>query len=131
MPYLDVTELLTDPEIAGELFTVIRRQQIVGATGGVTTSNTTYTARGSIGPVPPDQIAREPEQQYQGKTLSVVTMFRLRGASQLAGNEFQPDLIQWKGDYYVVTALDDYTAYGAGMVQAICTSIDWIDRAPQ
>jgi hypothetical protein len=130
MPYLDVNGLLVDPMIAGEAFTVVRRLEVVSSTGNVQTVNTYLPARGSIGPVAPDQLNRLPEQQEQSKSLSVVTAFRLMGAAQVAGTRYQPDLVLWKGDFYVVTALDDYTQYGAGMVQAMCTSIDWIDNAP-
>jgi hypothetical protein len=130
MPYLDVTSLLIDPMIAGEAFTVVRRLDGISATGNVQTLKTYLPARGSIGPVPPDQLDRQPDQQFQGKTLGVVTAFRLSGAAQVAGTRYQPDIILWKGGSYVVTALDDYTQYGAGMVQAVCTSIDWIDNAP-
>ena len=131
MPYLDVTSILSDPMIAGEPFTVVRRQQFVGANGQVSTQTKTYTARGSIGPAGASFLNRLADQQFQGKALSVVTVFRLRGASKEAqGYSFQPDLILWKGDYYIVQDLSDYSQFGAGMVQANCSTFDYVDQAP-
>lgn len=130
MPYLDVSSLLVDPSIAGEPFTIVRRQQTIDSFGTLQVQTTRISAVGSIGPVSPDQLNRLADQQFQSKTLSIVTAARLYGqAKAVDGTQYQPDLILWKGNYYIVQTLDDYTQFGAGMVQAICTSIDYTDNA--
>jgi hypothetical protein len=131
MPYIDASTLLLDPMIAGEPFTVLRRQQTIDAFGMAQLQTPRLNAVGSIGPVSPDQLSRLPDQAHQAKTLNVVTTTRLYGqAKSPDGAMYLPDLLLWKGDYFVVQALDDYTQYGAGMVQAICTSIDYTEAAP-
>lgn len=132
MPYLDVTALFVDPLIAGEAFDVIRRRQIMGSNGVTTVQNTYYRAqRGSIGPAGASVLERLADQQFAGKALDVITQFRLRGpAKEVQGYSFQPDLVIWKGDYYIVQSVSDFSQYGAGFVQAVVTSIDYVDQAP-
>ena len=65
------------------------------------------------------------------KTIRVTTTFMLRGPSKdVTMQNFQPDIVIWKGDSYVVRALDDFSQYGAGMVTAECSSIDYVDSPP-
>jgi len=131
MPYLDVTSLLADPDIAGEPFIVVRRQQFVNSNGVVSTGATAYNAFGSIGPVSAAFLQRLEDQQFVGKAISVVTTFMLRNATkEIQGYSYQPDLIQWKNNYYLVNDVADFSQFGAGMVQANCTTFDYIDVAP-
>lgn len=131
MPGLDVTDVLADPDVAGESFTVIRRQQSIGANGReVLTATSLPNITGSIVPTPLNSLAREEAYQSQQKSIRVVTTFRLRGASKDAGVTYQPDQVVWKGDTFVVKSLDDYSQYGAGFIVADCTSIDLVDQAP-
>jgi lipopolysaccharide export LptBFGC system permease protein LptF len=117
--------------IAGELFQVVRRQQFVGANGQISTQTKTYNARGSIGPAGASFLNRLADQQFQGKALSVVTVFRLRGASKESqGYSYQPDLVKWKDNFYIVQEVTDYSQYGAGMTQANCVTFDYVDFAP-
>ncbi len=43
---------------------------------------------------------------------------------------YQPDIVKWKGDCFLVKSVDDYTQYGAGMVIAECVSQDFDDAPP-
>jgi hypothetical protein len=56
-----------------------------------------------------------------------VTKFRLQGPSL----GFQPDTVIWRGNEFIVRAIDDYSAYGAGFVQALASSVEVLDRPPQ
>lgn len=132
MPWIDVTDILADPMIAGEAFQVIRRLETVDGNGRGSTTNTTYAAFGSVTPTGDNSLVREDAFQSQAKTIKVVTNFALQGMAEDAqGNKYQPDLVLWKGDYYLVRTVNDYSSYGAGMIEAECSSIDWDDEPPK
>lgn len=132
MPSIDVTDVLLDPMIAGESFSVIRRAEIVNDYGeSVQTTQTIPNVVGSVVPLGSNSLLREEAFQTNDKTIRVLTSFRLRGPSKSAVlQNYQPDIIVWKGDNFVVRTLEDYTQYGAGMVDAECSSIDLVDQAP-
>jgi hypothetical protein len=132
MPALDVTDVLFDPDIAGETFTVVRRQEIVNSAGVSTITETRYDdVAGSIQPTGDQSLTRAEAFSHQSDSLRVITTFLLRGVSQdMSGNNFQPDLVLWKGDYYIVTSVDDYSQYGAGFVQADCIAFNYMTQAP-
>ena len=131
MPFLDVTDLFFDPMIAGEKFNVVRRQESINPFGeGVLTLTTYENIKGQVAPYKPFNLNREAAYTTQEKTLQVITTFKLFGASKDQINRnYQPDLIFWKNDYYIVSELEDYSQYGAGFVSAICTAFDWTIEA--
>lgn len=132
MPLIDVTQVLLDPVVAGEAFEVVRREEVVNNFGEPVLTTIRLQVLGSVQPTGNNSLARQDAFQTQAKTLRVITMFRLRGVSKerATGNSYQPDLVYWRGDYFIVNELEDFTQYGAGMIQADCTSIDFIDDAP-
>lgn len=132
MPLIDVTQVLLDPVVAGEAFEVVRREEVVNAYGESVLTTIRLPATGSVQPTGANSLTRLDAFQTQAKTLRVITTFRLRGASKerASGDSYQPDLVYWRGDYFIVTELEDFTQYGAGMVQANCTSTDFVDDAP-
>lgn len=129
MPDLDVTELLTDPDLT-DAFTVLQRSQAIGTDGVGTIAVTgSLTARGAVYPAGDSALRRLPEDQLMGKTLEVVTETRLRGPAP----GVSPDLVVWpitNGDTYVVADLSDFTAYGAGFVRATLSSVTYVNQAP-
>lgn len=131
MPQMDISHVLLHPMIAGERFTVMRRQETVNNLGKSVITATSVTAIGSVVPTGDNSLVREEAFQTQAKTIKVTTKFRLRGVSKDAGAlNYQPDIVVWKGNNYLVRTVDDYTQYGAGMVEAECSSIDLVDQAP-
>lgn len=130
MPDIDVTEILSDSDIAGVPFVVVRREEVVNVHGESELVETRIDAVGSVQPTGDNSLVREEAYQTQAKTLKVVTTFLLRGESKAAGRSYQPDLVLWQGDYYLVRTVEDYSQYGAGMVDAECTSVDHVDDAP-
>lgn len=130
-PILDVSEVIGDPLVAGEAFQVIRRQASVTAGGVNQVQTITFQALGSIQPTGDNSLVREEAYQVQAKTIKVITNFLLRGVSKDAsGSSFQPDLVLWNGDYYLVRSVDNWSHYGVGMVEAECASIDYRNFAP-
>jgi hypothetical protein len=132
MPQIDVSDIVRDPFIAGERFTVLRRVETVSAYGQSSVAIRTYPDQiGSIVPAGDNSLVREEAYQTQAKAIQVITSFRLRGASKdQAGYRYQPDIVIWKGDAFVVRSISDFSQYGAGLVQADCISIDLVDQVP-
>lgn len=129
MPMINSATRLLRPKIAGEAFQVIRRQETVNSYGESTTTNTTLDAVGGITPTAENSLVREDAFQTQSKTIRVITTFRLQAMGIGAdGNKYQPDLILWHGDYYVIKTLNDWSSYGIGFVEADCASIDYEDQ---
>lgn len=130
MPFLDVSSVLLDPQFA-DTYSVTRREQTVGNDGLVATSNTTVNnIVGVFTMASPNDLERLDDHQRMGRVMSLITQYRLRGPSLTGSKQWQPDIITFLGDTFVVSTVEPYTRYGAGFVQAIITSIDAIDPAP-
>lgn len=125
MPLLDVTSVLTSPMFA-TTFQVTRRVDAVGTNGRNVVTPTTTTQTGVVQPEGDNSDERPEEYGTGRKTISVITKFRL----QKQVNGCLPDLVIWRGDTYLVQEVDDLTEYGAGFIEAICTSQDGQDAAP-
>lgn len=131
MAWLDVDDVTLDPMLS-EPIVVVRRQQGVNKFGEVSISSTNYNTYGTVVPVTPNSLIREEAYEFQRKSLRVFTRFALQGvAKDSKGNDYQPDLVLWHGDYYIVKTINDYTSWGPGMVEADCSSIDYVDQPPQ
>lgn len=86
---------------------------------------------GSITPTGDNSLVREEAYEAQLESILVITPFRLRGPSKdNQGNSFQPDIVLWNGNSFVVRTLKDWTSYGAGQVEAECISVDLVQLAP-
>ena len=133
MSQLDVTELLLDPLIAGQKFVVIRRLESVNQYGERSNSVQRFTVVGSVQPTGQSSLTREDAYQYEGKTIKVISRFKLRMAAKESSVNYDPDLVLWHGNYYVVTSIDDYSDFGeaGGMTVAEAKSIDYVDTAPR
>jgi hypothetical protein len=132
VPEIDVTDVLLDPDIAGEQLTVLRRVQTIGTNGVAVITETAVMPApvGSVRPTGDNSLVREEAYQQQAKSIRVVTNFMLRGEARDGGVDYQPDVIVWKGSRFVVRTIEDYSQYGAGMIQADCTSMEFDDPPP-
>lgn len=130
MPMLDVSVALTNFYTV-DTFSVIRRTEVVNGFGVSTvTPATTSGLYGVLYPSNEDDLKRFPDLQIQSKAITVITRFALRGEAETEGTEFQPDIVAWGGDNFVVRAMDDWSQYAAGFILAICTSINLVDQPP-
>jgi hypothetical protein len=69
-----------------------------------------------------------PEVQYATRVISVVTNQNFQAAVKDAqGNSYQPDLVVWRGDNYVVLRVSPYPQFGIGWHQVVAMSIDKVD----
>jgi len=133
MPMIDISTALTSLMFV-DVFQVIRRTETIDQYGESTvTTQTFFPVYGSVQAASNNDLKRLPDEQHQGKNISVVTKFPLQGV--VAG--YQPDIIQWpmnnggaNADSFVLAYLDDYSQFAQGFVQAICHSIDMADFTP-
>lgn len=131
MPEIDVTDVLLDADVAGQSFTVLRRQERVDQYGiSSTVVQAISDVLGSVQPTGDNSLIREDAYDAQAKTLKVITSFRLRGVSTSAGQNYKPDQIQWNGDTYEVRVVDDFSQFGGGMIEAECVQVDYVGLPP-
>jgi hypothetical protein len=118
-------QVVLDPLLA-EKFNIVRRAETVDAHGRtVVTPTTTANNIGVIAMNDDIENIRNafPEMEYATRVIIVVTKKQLRAA--VAG--YQPDLVVWRGDNYLVRRVSPYPQFGDGFYEAICTSIDFVD----
>lgn len=126
MPILDLSEAFEAIEFA-DRFTVIRRTETISQFGRSERTPIRFPSIiGTLYPSGDNSLVRADDQTRGGKTLTVVSRFRLQQASP----GYQPDLIIWGGDFFVVKDVRDFSRFGAGMIVAECSSIDSIDLPP-
>lgn len=131
MSAIDVTDVLLSLDIAAQSFSVVRRQETVNDFGeGVKGATVLGPFIGACQPLGDNSLLRE-ESYTTGKNgLTVWSPFRLFSASRKAdGTTYQPDLILFDGNYYIVRVLNEWTQWGEGFVQAECIGFDFV-QAP-
>ncbi len=127
MPSLDVSEVLSDSDIASK-FIVRRHRETVGNNGRATVQ--TKSIRNVVGVITvssPSDLKRLTEEDRTGKHLSIVTKFKMRATAP----GYKPDTILWYGSEYQVKNIEPYPQYGAGFVQVIVGSIEAQDQPPR
>lgn len=116
MPFLDVTDVLDDPDFQ-DVFDVVRSAQTVGSDGLAV--NTSQTFANIIGVVQPatGQMDRAPEGVLQHGSIVIYTKFRLQtgSASQSA------DEVTYNGSVYVISDQQDWSRFGVGYIRATGT----------
>lgn len=126
MPILDLREAFEAVEFA-DRFTVVRRaEQISGFGRSERVPERFPRIVGSIYPSGDNSLLRAEDQQHGRKTITVVSRFRL----QMAAPGYQPDIVIWGGDQYLVRSIQDFSRFGGGMIVAECSSMDSIDMQP-
>lgn len=133
MPLVDVSDILNDPDIAGQEFIVLRRQEVVNDFGESTISVEKIPELfGSIQPEGDNDLIREDSLDAQSKTVIIVTSFRLRGVAKGPNkSRFKPDIIFYEDTYYEVMSLKSWGSFGYGFVEATATSIKYVDTPPE
>jgi hypothetical protein len=123
MPLLDVTSILNDPDFA-DGFSAKRREQTVDTHGRlVTVERLIPDLVGVVTMTSPTDLDRGPDYQVNSRSITIVCKFPLRGES----TNYQPDIVLWRGDNYLVRHVDLYPQFGAGFYQVQCESIEKTD----
>lgn len=125
MPFLDLRVALLNPYTVS-YFSVIRRVEVVNDFGeSELTTTTTNNVAGVLVAAPPSSLDRQANFQVAPKWVDIATMYKLYAESESAAKtEYQPDIIVWNGNNYIVKTLGDYSSYGPGFVIAGCAIVD-------
>jgi hypothetical protein len=118
-------QVVLDPYFA-EKFNIVRRAETVNAQGR--TVVTPITTVNNVGVITMNEDIENiriafPEMEFATRVISVVTKKKL----QAAVTGYQPDLVVWRGDNYLVQRVSPYPQFGSGFYEAICTSVDFMD----
>lgn len=121
MPFLDVTDVLSDPDFCDTSLICYRSVQIRDEDNFVTNRPQEISFSGVV----TVDRALEAKRMAAGQCISgailIITSFRLtQGQSGL-----DADVVIYQGRKYRVTFVDPYTSYGVGFVQAHCELIDF------
>lgn len=126
MPFLDVSEVLTDPDFVDT--TLICRRQVQTTDADNFPVNTPQDIA-FMGVVTVDR-SLEAKRMAAGQNINgailIVTQFRLTQGQP----GFDADVVTYRGRKYRVTFVDPYTAYGGGFVQAHCELMDFDGGTP-
>ncbi|WP_158810463.1 hypothetical protein [Beijerinckia sp. L45] len=124
MPFLDVTDVLKDPDFA-TTFSVARSATTVGNDGETALTPSTFT--GIVGVVTPansNDLKRMAEVERLTGAIAIHTTFTLMaGGAQTDGTTVTADVVTWNGRQYSIFAVDDWTQFGAGFVRATATML--------
>lgn len=133
MPYIDVTDVLVSLDIACQEFYVLRRRETVNEHGeSVKDVETIGPLTGACQPLGDNSMVREEAYTTQNNGLSVWSTFRMYSTSRTNdGTTYQPDLILYDGNTYLVKTLNDWTAWGAGFTQADCIAFAYVPAPGQ
>jgi galactose-6-phosphate isomerase len=138
MPLVNVSMALMSPMLS-DTFAVIRRQQAVGTNGRASFVATVIPNLGGVVyPSNKNDLERFPNLQVTAKTITVITRFALRSESETQPGygetgspiDYAPDIVQWNGDSFLVSAVEDWSNFGPGFTFAICQSMDLKDVPP-
>lgn len=115
MPLLDVSDVLADPMFADTL-TLYRNTETIGSNGRTTSTEVSSTFSGVVTSANGKELDRLPEADRVKGGIIVHTIARLVPG----GGALAPDEILYHGDRYTVVTINDYSAYGAGFIAALC-----------
>jgi hypothetical protein len=130
MSLLDVDDVILDPYVGGEPFTVLRRLETVGEDGRVVLATQKLRMIGHISPTAPNSLVRETAYQMQRSSITVITTYPLMGPARDNGSRWQPDVVLWHTSFYVVAEVNDWSNWGRGFIEAHCTSMQSIESEP-
>lgn len=130
-PWLDVSSVILSGDFA-DAVSIIRREETVSDLGVSSTVKTEFArVIGVVTQAGPNDLARLPEYGNAAGVICFITKFRLRGPAKDGLLRFQPDIVFWNGNHYVVRTLDPYTRYGAGFMESICEMTDYVGTTEQ
>ncbi len=131
MPTIDVTDVLVSLGISAQEFSILRRQETVNVHGETVLQEVAMgPIIGAVQPLGERSLLREEAFSTQKNGITVWSNFRLNGVTRESnGVTYQPDLIYWLGDYYIVRGQDDWSDFGAGFTKVECIGYDYVQKA--
>lgn len=125
MPFIDVTDILMDPDFA-DTINLVRRAETINGYGESVVAETVTAISAVVTAGSQPKMERAPEGQRQPNTLTVHTTTRLVAPA----DGHQPDMIEYNGRRFVVVKVYDWSRYGAGFFAAECSSVDYLETSP-
>lgn len=131
MPLLNPSGVISSPFFS-DGFTVIRRGEVVNANGyGASSDQIIPGVRGIVQAEGKNETDRDEDATTNSNSILIITRFPLRGeAENREGEVSRQDRVLYQGDEYLVGAVNDYTAFGPGWVEARATTDTIQTRAP-
>jgi len=119
MALIDVTELLDDPDFSDTFF--LRRQhQNIDSSGLAHNAETSVACDGVCFPGGGNKLIRTRDGDRVESDMTIVTRTILHDGR----GGVPADCVEWMGQRYVVTLVEDYANWGGGFVQARCNLTD-------
>jgi hypothetical protein len=115
MAQIDVTEVLTDPDLVDKMV-IIHRRPNVDTFGQNQLKESAEHTYGSVQPASGKTMQRLPEAFRVANVMS----FWLRGKITTDGFEQYPDVLVFRGIRYQVQAVFDFTNWGSGWSEGTC-----------
>jgi hypothetical protein len=120
MPGLDVNDVLANP-LFFTYFDVFRYdQELVDGVTHVSNPKDFRGVSGVVTAIRGRELERFPEEERLSGAIQIYTKFRLTGGKGATS----ADEVEWpvnSGVFYIVIQVDDWSQFGRGFVQAICT----------
>lgn len=130
MPDLDVSFMLSDPMLS-ETVTVTRRLDAISTKGRTqkTVEQVFDDVVGVITQSDPSDLIRGEQGQLLPRVITFCTTFAIRGPSvdRTTGVKYQPDVITWNGNDYVVIGFSPYPSFGQGVYEVTAQSTASVD----
>lgn len=119
MPFLDVSDVLLDPDFCDRSLVCERNALSTDNTGRgvIATEKTPFS--GVVTSDKGELLQRGAVGEHATDSMLIVTRFRLRDAGMAA----TADIVQWDDRRWTVTKVNSYSKYGVGFVEATCEMI--------
>ncbi|CCS30251.1 MULTISPECIES: hypothetical protein [Enterobacteriaceae] len=132
MPFLDVSDVLMDPDFLDTSLVCHRQIQTVDADNFPTNTPQDIPFSGVVTVDRSLEAKRMAAGQNINGAILIVTQFRLtQGQPETdTAPRLDADIVTYSGRDYRVTFVDPYTRYGAGFVQAHCELLDFDGGSP-
>jgi len=114
MPFLDVTDILTDPEFQ-DVLVCHRLTQTVGTNGLATLATVDTNFRGVVISDRGDIMERVAQGERVSGSITIHTRFALDDG---AGSTRSADEVTWNGRLYIINNVNDYLRFGRGFIAA-------------
>lgn len=132
MPFLDMSDVLMDPDFLDTSLVCHRQIQTVDADNFPTNTPQDISFSGVVTVDRSLEAKRMAAGQNINGAILIVTQFRLTQGQPETNSapRLDADIVTYSGRDYRVTFVDPYTRYGAGFVQAHCELLDFDGGSP-
>ena len=119
---MDITSILSDPDLGGTTFTVIRR--VFRADSGTSTqiAESTSTATGCIHPGSAETLSQLPEEDRREEFIVIYTTFALSLGSSEGITFTAPDRILWNSRAWRLVRVKPWNPFGFVQAFAVLVS---------